>query len=101
MHTRGTDAIPLATRPSLEQYRKQAKDLVTAAKLGDPGAVRAWATDWLQTLAGLLGVTITPFVQGSFDRAIEHIEGRVREKVSATHASGATFTLAEIGRAHV
>lgn len=66
MHTRGTDAIPLAPRPSLEQYRKQAKDLVKASRTGDLNAVRAWATDWIERLARLQDLTVTPeYVTGS------------------------------------
>jgi ankyrin repeat protein len=34
------DARELPARPSVEQYRKQAKDLVKACKSGDPGAVQ-------------------------------------------------------------
>lgn len=60
MHARGTDAIPLAPRPSLEQYRKQAKDLVTACRTGNVGAVRAWAADWIERLARLQSQTVTP-----------------------------------------
>jgi len=67
MHTRGTDAIPLAPRPSLEQYRKQAKDLVKACRTGDIDAVRAWAADWIERLARLQELTVTPeyVVRGS------------------------------------
>lgn len=98
------DTLPLPSRPNLEQYKKRAKDLVAAAKLKDPGAVRAWATEWLETLAKLLDVTITPFVQHSFDRAVEQIEERVREKSEQARASGTKFTLADaqflIAQAH-
>ena len=98
------DTLPLPPRPDLEQYKKRAKDLVTAAKSRNAGAVRAWATAWLETLARLLGVTITPFVQGSFDRAIDHLEAKVREKAAATDATGPKFSLADaqflIAQAH-
>lgn len=60
MRTRGTDAIPLAPHPSLEQYRKQAKDLVRASRTGDIDAVRAWAADWIERLARLQGSAVTP-----------------------------------------
>jgi ankyrin repeat protein len=73
------DVLPLPPRPELSQYEKRAKELVRAAGSPDPGAVRAWATDWLETLARLLGVPITPFVQHSFDRSVAAIEDRVRE----------------------
>jgi hypothetical protein len=91
------DTLPLPPRPNLEQYRKRAKDLVKAAESSDPDAVRAWATDWLEALARLRGETASPFVQASFDRAVEEIERRVE-------ASGGRFSLGEaqlvIARAH-
>ncbi len=98
------DVLPLPPGPSLEQYRKRAKDLVKAAKSADAGAVRTWATEWLETLARLRGVSITPFVQGSIDRAIEAIEKRVRENVSESRHTVAGLALADaqylIARAH-
>jgi hypothetical protein len=86
------DTLPLPPRPNLEQYKKRAKDLVAAANSSDPGAVRAWATGWLAALAKLTGITITPFVQSSIDRAIGAIEARVRESAPPR---GATFRLAD------
>ncbi|MDQ3518349.1 MAG: hypothetical protein M3466_08085, partial [Gemmatimonadota bacterium] len=98
------DVLPLPPGPSLKHYRKRAKDLVKAAKSADAGAVRTWATEWLETLARLRGVGITPFVQGSIDRAIEAIEKRVREKVSESRHTVAGLALADaqylIARAH-
>ena len=43
------DALPLPPHPSLEHYKKRAKDLVTAARSGEADAIRVWATDWLGT----------------------------------------------------
>jgi ankyrin repeat protein len=88
------DTLPLPPRPSLEQYKKRAKDLVTAVNSDDPAVVRAWAAGWLAALVKLTGITITPFVQSSLDRAIGAIEARVR-KQTASHATGATFRLAD------
>src|SRR5438105_3332859 len=42
-----SDAIPLPARPSLEQYKKQAKDLLKAIKSSDATAIRRWADQWL------------------------------------------------------
>ena len=93
------DTLPLPPRPNLAQYRKRAKELVKAAASTDNDAVRTWAEDWLETLARLRGTTSSPFVQGSFDRAIERIEQRVRER-----SAGGRFTLADaqflVARAH-
>lgn len=51
MQTRTTDALPLAPRPNLAQYRTLAKNLLKAARSPDAAAVREWAADWLQRLA--------------------------------------------------
>jgi hypothetical protein len=46
MYPNPQDVVPLPARPSLEHYRKQAKDLVKAYRCDAPGAVRAWAARW-------------------------------------------------------
>ena len=98
------DTLPLPPRPDLEQYRKRAKALVTAANSGDPAAVKQWADDWLRALSKLLGVDITTFVQHSFDRAVEGIQKEVAARVTRAKSEGATFALADaqhlIAQAH-
>ena len=86
------DVLPLPPRPSLEQYRKRAKDLVKAYQSSDDDAVRVWATAWLDALARLVSVDITPFVQGSIDRAAGEMERRVRD---ARARGGDTFGLSD------
>jgi len=41
-----SDALPLPPHPNLEQYKKLAKDLQRACKLGDE-SVREWAARWI------------------------------------------------------
>ncbi|HMC21661.1 MAG TPA: hypothetical protein VKL19_07430, partial [Thermoanaerobaculia bacterium] len=62
-----SDAIPLPPRPNLEQYKKQAKELVKA------GSVRTWAANWLEKLAELQGVTPAP-------RQIDWVATRMEER---------------------
>ena len=81
------DTLPLPPRPDIEQYRKRAKSLVAAANSGDPDAVRTWASEWLTALAKLLDADITPYVQGSFDRAVEHLRQSVESRLKGA-ASG-------------
>jgi ankyrin repeat protein len=88
------DTLPLPARPSLDHYRKRAKELVSAARSGGETTVRAWADDWLHALASSLDVTVTPFVQHSMDRAIAAIEARVRESTSFA-LSDAQFLIAQ------
>src|SRR2546421_10489570 len=42
------DALPFPTHPNVEQYKKQAKELLKACKSGDPQALPAWGMRWLQ-----------------------------------------------------
>src|SRR5438552_81179 len=46
MYPNPQEALPLPSRPNLEQYKKRAKDLVKACRSGEPDAIRAWATGW-------------------------------------------------------
>jgi hypothetical protein len=45
------EARPLPPRPNLEQYKKQAKDLLEVRKSSDPDAIRAWAEEWFEGCA--------------------------------------------------
>jgi ankyrin repeat protein len=94
------DTLPLPPRPDLAQYRKRAKELVAATQSGDGAAVNQWARSWVTALAKALGQPITPFVQDSFDRAVNALEERVRERTRI----GAPLTLADaqflMARAH-
>jgi ankyrin repeat protein len=49
------DVLPLPPRPSLERYKKLAKELVKACTSGDENAVSDWADQWIETLAKLAG----------------------------------------------
>src|SRR5229473_6530107 len=53
MYPNPQDALPLPSRPNVEQYKKRAKDLVKSCKSGDPAAIRVWATQWIEALAAL------------------------------------------------
>ena len=56
-------ALPLPARPSLERYRKLAKELLSICKAAQletlqPELLRAWAEGWIDTLIRLSGVVI-------------------------------------------
>ena len=89
------DTLPLPPRPSVEQYRKRAKALAAAAHSSDPDAVRSWSRHWLESLVKLLGEPFTPFIESSIDRAIEHIEKRVRKIGASFSLADAQYLLAE------
>jgi hypothetical protein len=46
-------ALPLPPHPSIEQYKKLAKELSRACNAGDPSAIREWAAKWIHALVKL------------------------------------------------
>lgn len=56
-----SDALPLPPHPSLEQYRKLAKDLQRACKSGTDDAIREWADRWAKRVAELQGLAAAEF----------------------------------------
>jgi hypothetical protein len=96
------DTLPLPSSPNLEQYKKQAKDLLKATKSGDDDAVHTWGIEWLDALSRLTDNEVTPFAKASFDRAIGAIEEFVREKQDKSDNDGISLADAQvlIARAH-
>ena len=95
------DVLPLPPRPSLDQYRKRAKDLAKASRSSDRDVVRQWASAWLEALATLHDEPITPFVQGSIARAAAEIERHVHEHgTSRDEPFGLSDAQFLIARAH-
>jgi len=68
MQPRGTDAIPLPPRANLEQYHNRAKSLLKACRSGDGAVVRAWARQWLESLAALTESAATHATPNTADR---------------------------------
>jgi ankyrin repeat protein len=50
MYPNPQDVLALPPRPSIEQYKKRAKDLVRACKSGRADAMRGWAASWIEDL---------------------------------------------------
>ncbi|MEP6766816.1 MAG: hypothetical protein ABJB66_21045, partial [Gemmatimonadaceae bacterium] len=98
------DVLPLPSRPSLEQYKKRAKSLATAARSDDSNAIREWATEWIHAIAKSQNVEISAFVQNSIDRAVADIEKRIASVREQVEKEAHAFALADaqflIARAH-
>ncbi|QNI34632.1 ankyrin repeat domain-containing protein [Alloacidobacterium dinghuense] len=45
------DVLPLPPRPSLERYRKLAKELLKASKSSDETAISEWTNRWIEAIA--------------------------------------------------
>ena len=99
LEPRGTDALPLPPRANLEQYHNRAKSLLKACKSADgSAAVRAWARQWLESLAKLAdGATDGERTTADRVRQLRHREiDREVDKIERdARASG---LLAENGR---
>jgi ankyrin repeat protein len=114
------DALPLPPRPSLEQYKKRAKDLVKACRSGDPAAIRVWAARWVDTdarhideieqfarskLAGSCALTAAQFVIArahgfeSWPKMAKHLEtlARANSAVSAFEAAADAIVSGDLG----
>jgi ankyrin repeat protein len=87
-------ALPLPPRPSVERYRKLAKELVKACKVtacrsGDEDAVVEWAERWVGALAALTGLKKTRKSLAQVNRSINSIEEFARKEMSGLLGSGA------------
>ncbi len=67
-------ALPLPPRPSLERYKKLAKELVKACQSGNEEAIGDWADQWIRTLTKLAGWKNTRQVRAQLDRSINEVE---------------------------
>jgi ankyrin repeat protein len=103
-------ARPLPSRPNLEQYKKQAEDLLKACTSADPHAIPAWARQWfgacaeefVETEARLRGIVVTQPLRESIGReAVNSIEKNIRArqllKPDATLADAQFFIAREHG----
>ena len=98
-----TDALPLAPRPSLEQYRKRAKGLLAAARSDDPDAIRKWTGEWLAKLAQLQGLGTSPevaeLVRGATDRVADFARSTMAAAGAGTDGLGladAQYVIAQL-----
>ncbi len=82
------EARPLPSHPDLEQYKKQAKELLKARVSTDPSATRLWVEEWVRSYASeeaevqarLRGVLLTQKLRELARREeTARVETRIRE----------------------
>ena len=95
MYPNPQDVLPLPPHPSLEQYRKLAKDLVKACKSGDPAAIRAWTARWIENLAELAAETEGHPRRAEIERRVEQLHEFARAKLSRGDPQHAKCGLAD------
>jgi hypothetical protein len=101
MYPNPARVLPLPPRPNLEQYKKQAKDLVKACRSGDRIAIRAWAAEWIESLVNLQGPAITlqrrVWIEHQADQLQEFAHSRLSTTGSAMGAlADAQFVIAQV-----
>jgi ankyrin repeat protein len=99
MYPNPQDVLPLPPRPDLPQYRKRAKDLVTACRSGDTAGIRAWATRWIGDLIELQPESGGGEHRSGLERRIDQVADFARQRLAAADCalSQAQFVIA---RAH-
>lgn len=97
-------ALPLPPHPSLERYRKIAKDLVKACKSGEHESLRRWAEEWVETIVRLSGLTTTPALPVHIQSWTDDVEDFARRKLSGSKPDSRKCALADaqfvVARSH-
>jgi hypothetical protein len=96
------DALPLPSRPNLEQYKKLAKDLLKACKSRKPEAIKTWASRWIEALVDLAGLTITPQLPVGTDRWVDQVADFANRKLLTNERTDCVLADAQfvIARSH-
>jgi len=70
-------ALPLPLRPNLERYKKIAKDLMkacrSASEAGEEDPIVAWASEWVDALVRLSGISLEPQLPVRVDGWVEDV----------------------------
>ena len=104
MYPNPQEALPLPSRPDVDQYRKLAKELVKACRSGDPDAIRAWSVRWVTSLAARSPKSDAPHSDREITEAAGRVERFAREKLTSGEDPTARCSLTSaqfvIARAH-
>jgi ankyrin repeat protein len=98
------DALPIPPRPSLERYKKLAKELVKACKSAKPDAIRNWSEEWVEALVKLSSLKISRGLPVNIQRWIGEVEEFGKRKLMGGGPADRTCALADaqfvIARSH-
>jgi len=94
------DALPLPARPNLEQYKKQAKDLLRARKAEDTKVLDAWARRWVLNLAELSELKVTPGLPVDTRRWVEQVSKFAHDRLATRAKPGLADAQFVIARCH-
>jgi hypothetical protein len=96
------DALPLPLHPSLQQYRKLAKDLVKACRSGDRDGIGGWADRWIGSLGNAVSLVDHPRDRRWTDRVAGQIEDFATRELKAAGSPSCVLADAQfvIARSH-
>ena len=104
MYPNPATVFPLPPRPQLDQYKKQAKDLLKACRSGDPDRIGEWARHWIETLIRLQVPAIAPERRSWFESQRERLVDFVSRNLKKGAVETSLFVLADaqfiIARVH-
>ena len=94
------DALPLPRRPSVDGYRKLAKDLLKACRSEEPESIVDWSYKWITNLVKQSGIKLTRRtgrrVQRWIDQVAEFAARRLRnEDAEQCRLADARFVIAQ------
>ncbi|HUH63796.1 MAG TPA: ankyrin repeat domain-containing protein [Terracidiphilus sp.] len=89
------DALPLPAHPSLDQYRKLAKELLRIAKFGDESALATWAKSWVANLVRLSALTLTGEMPVRIEWWIAQVEQFARITLAGASSKPPTLARAQ------
>src|ERR1700675_4528102 len=92
-------ALPLPPRPNLERYKKIAKDLVkacrSASEADEEDPIVAWASEWVDALVRLSGLTLELHLPVRVDGWIEDVAEFARRQMRGLANEERTCVLAD------
>jgi ankyrin repeat protein len=94
------DALPLPSHPSLERYKKLAKELTRACKSGEPDSIRQWAEEWIASLVSLSGIEVRPGMPVKVERWVRDVEEFAVHKLSGSRTCALSDAQFVIARSH-
>jgi ankyrin repeat protein len=86
-------ALPLPRRPSLERYKKIAKELVTACRSGRPDAMHDWAQRWVDGIVASAELSVAPGMPVDVAEWVAGLDGFARRTLSNRAPRGTPCSL--------
>lgn len=87
MYPNAQDVLPLPPRPSLDQYKKRAKDLLKAAQVGE-SAIHEWTVKWIEDLVALQLDMVQSWNRRAIDHYVRQIESFAKARLLGDDDSG-------------